>query len=101
MHATKDGFLLFLAVCFIGVIITLCVYARQRSTQLEKDATLIKYIGVLIWCGGLIWLCLTNDTLETTIAVPLVVSGVVLHLNGLKYEILRGLKNALVTGSDD
>ena len=101
MDATKDGILLFLAVCVVGVIITLCVYARQHSTQLEKDATLIKYIGVLIWCGGLIWLCLTNDTLETTIAVPLIVSGVVLHLNGLKYEILRGLKNAQVTGPDD
>jgi uncharacterized membrane-anchored protein len=101
MDATKYGILLFLAVCVVGGIITLCVYARQHWTQLEKDATLIKYIGVLIWCGGLIWLCLTNDILETTIAVPLIVSGVVLHLNGLKYEILRGLKNAQVTGPDD
>ena len=101
MAATKYGILLFLAVCVVGGIITLCEYARQHWMQLEKDAILIKYIGVLIWCGGLIWLCLTNDILETTIAVPLIVSGVVLHLNGLKYEILRGLKNAQVTGPDD
>ena len=101
MDATKYGILLFLAVCVVGGIITLCEYARQHWMQLEKDAILIKYIGVLIWCGGLIWLCLTNDILETTIAVPLIVSGVVLHLNGLKYEILRGLKNAQVTGPDD
>ena len=101
MAATKYGILLFLAVCVVGGIITLCEYARQHWMQLEKDAILIKYIGVLIWCGGLIWLCLTNDILETTIAVPLIVSGVVLHLNGLKYEILRGSKNAQVTGPDD
>ena len=101
MDATKYGILLFLAVCVVGGIITLCEYARQHWMQLEEDAILIKYIGVLIWCGGLIWLCLTNDILETTIAVPLIVSGVVLHLNGLKYEILRGLKNAQVTGPDD
>ena len=93
MNETKYGILLLVAVCLVGVIITLCVYARQHSTQLEKGATLSKYTSVLIWCGGLIWLCLTNDTIETTIAIPLVVSGVVLHLNGLKSEILRGLKD--------
>ena len=101
MNETKYGILLFVAVCLVGVIITICVYARQHPMQLEKDATLIKYTGVLIWCGGLIWLCLANDTMETTIAVPLVVSGVVLHLNGLKFEILRGLKNTQVTEPDD
>ena len=93
MNETKYGILLLVAVCLVGVIITLCVYARQHSLQLVKDATLIKYTGVLIWFGGLICLCLTNDTMETTIAAPLVVSGVVLHLNGLKFEILRAIKN--------
>ncbi len=100
-ETTKYVILGFLVVCFVGGIIALFVYARQHTTRLEKDATLIKYIGVLIWCGGLIWLCLTNDALETKIAVPLVVSGVVLHLNGLKYEILRGLKSEQATEPDE
>ncbi len=54
MDVTKYVILGFLGFCFVGGIIALFVYARQHPTRLEKDATLIKYIGVLIWCGGLI-----------------------------------------------
>jgi hypothetical protein len=54
----------FLVVCSIGGLIAFFVYARQHPTRLEKDATLLTYIGVVIWYGGLVWLCLTHEALE-------------------------------------
>ena len=99
-ETSKQVILGFLVVCSIGGLIALFVYARQHSTRLEKDATLLKYIGVVIWYGGLVWLCLTHEALEKKIAIPLVVCGVVLHLNGLKFEILRGLRSEQANRSE-
>ena len=82
----------FCVLMSIAGIVVVVMYTCQRRVQHERDATIIKYLGVLIWSAGFSWMCLTNNALEKKIAVPLVICGVVLNLNGLKFETVHALR---------
>lgn len=78
-------------LCVAGAI-TIFLYARQGQLRYERDALIIKYLGALISCGGLSWLCWSQDRVENQIAVPLIVCGVVMLFSGLKLEIVGSLR---------